>query len=394
MRSVGRLAVGAGVLCALLLAAGLPVPAAMGTQPEVGAESAPPPEFSPNEPPAREYSSLQAARYLDRAAIHWQKTQACVACHTMLPYMIARPALKRVLPIPPDVPAFYEEIVSGKRAAMPNYTCGDVDGAVAIGVAAAMALHDRGGPGTLQPATRTALGRMWAQQRPDGGWNWVFRDVPPFKTRDHIGVTLAAIAAGAAPGEHRGSPEARAGLAALRHYLDSTPPVGLHERAMLLWANALVPELLTESDRASYLAALLQAQRPDGGWSMASLADNTADPVLPSERVGKARSAAGYGSVFLVYAGRGGEFRSLLTSDGYATGLCVYVARQAGVPAGDPRLRRGIAWLKANQRESGRWFTPSQGPHQQHRISNLGTGFAVLALASCGALSSGARSAE
>ena len=40
-------------------------------------------------------------------------------------------------------------------------------------------------------------------------------------------------------------------------------------------------------------------------------------------------------------------------SDGYATGLVVFVLREAGVPAADPAIQRGLAWLKANQRASG-----------------------------------------
>ena len=46
-------------------------------------------------------------------------------------------------------------------------------------------------------------------------------------------------------------------------------------------------------------------------------------------------------------------------SDGYATGLMVYVLRQAGVPATDGAVKKGVAWLKKNQRASGRWFTAS-----------------------------------
>ena len=37
-------------------------------------------------------------------------------------------------------------------------------------------------------------------------------------------------------------------------------------------------------------------------------------------------------------------------SDGYATGLVVFVLREAGVPAAEPAIQRGVAWLKANQR--------------------------------------------
>ena len=70
-------------------------------------------------------------------------------------------------------------------------------------------------------------------------------------------------------------------------------------------------------------------------------------------------------------------------SDGYATGLVVYVLRQAGVPAQDPAIRSGVAWLEGNQRESGRWFTRSLNNDKAHYISNAGTGFAVMALAAC-----------
>jgi squalene-hopene/tetraprenyl-beta-curcumene cyclase len=70
-------------------------------------------------------------------------------------------------------------------------------------------------------------------------------------------------------------------------------------------------------------------------------------------------------------------------SDGYATGFVIYILRQAGLPADHEALRRGIAWLQANQRESGRWFTRSLNNEKTHYITNAGTAFAVLALKSC-----------
>ena len=62
----------------------------------------------------------------------------------------------------------------------------------------------------------------------------------------------------------------------------------------------------------------------------------------------------------------------------------LYVLRQAGVPAADKQEQRGAAWLKANQRESGRWFTRSANRDNKHYISHAGTAFAVMALAECG----------
>lgn len=45
--------------------------------------------------------------------------------------------------------------------------------------------------------------------------------------------------------------------------------------------------------------------------------------------------------------------------DGHQTGLAIVALREAGVPASDPQIQRGLRWLESNQRESGRWWTLS-----------------------------------
>jgi squalene-hopene/tetraprenyl-beta-curcumene cyclase len=102
-----------------------------------------------------------------------------------------------------------------------------------------------------------------------------------------------------------------------------------------------------------------------------------------SEQALKLKAEPGYGKEFLIYVGPEKVYKSSLASDGYATGFAIYVARQAGLPASDARLQRGITWLKTHQRESGRWFTPSQAWHSQHLIANAGSAYALLALAAC-----------
>lgn len=342
-------------------------------------------EISADEPKIGAFSLERAAVYLDRAATSWQSTHACVACHTMLPYLMARGAIEPVSPQSIEVRRFFEEVAAGKREAMPNYACHDVAGAAAIGVAAAMAINDRATSGKLHPLTRQALDGMWTLQRADGGWEWPFRDTPPLKVNEHYGVTLAAIAAGMAPDGYADTPAARAGVERIRKFLANKPAVTLHERAMLLWASMYVDDLLPADAQQKIVAELLSTQRADGGWSLASLVDNTADPSLAnSRRTIAAKQEPGYGSEFLLYVGPEKVYKSSLSSDGYATGFVIFVARQAGVPVGDARLRRGIEWLKANQRESGRWFTPSQAWHTRNLISNAGTGYAILALEACG----------
>src|SRR5262245_47416829 len=63
------------------------------------------------EPLARTFSPGQAARSLDTGVLHWQKTRRCAACHTMVPYLMARPVLAAVSPEPPEVRRFFEAVV-------------------------------------------------------------------------------------------------------------------------------------------------------------------------------------------------------------------------------------------------------------------------------------------
>lgn len=340
-------------------------------------------QIAPDEPLAAEFSPLRAAQYLDAAALDWQQTRKCAACHTLPPYLFARPSLAQVLPPPPDVRQFFEESVTLRREAEPALPRDGIS-AVLINLAAGLASHDRATTGILQPVTRAALERMWSAQREDGSWEWPFRDVPPIKIDEHYGVTLAVLAAGLAPDDYAQSDAARAGLEACRRYLRAHPPQSLHQRAMLLWASCYVDGVQSPAERQQTLADLLAAQRGDGGWSLAPLVDNSKSQSPPSPALKTLQAEEGYRTKFLTFVGHSGVYESSLASDGYATGFAIYVARQAGAVADDPALRRGIQWLKTHQRASGRWFTPSQGYPGQNLITNAGTAYAVMALAACG----------
>ncbi|MGD9724288.1 MAG: squalene--hopene cyclase [Pirellulales bacterium] len=287
------------------------------------------------------------------------------------------------MPPTAEIRQFFEEVAAGKLDAMPDYECQDVDGAVAIGVATSLALNDRWSTGQLHPLTRQALDRMWTLQRADGGWEWPFRDTPPLKVDEHYGVTLAAIGTGMAPGRYADTPTAKAGIEGIRRFLKERPAFTLHQKAMLLWASMYMDDLLSSDAKAAILSNLMRVQRSDGGWSMASLVDNTGDPTLDPDRIVKAQSEPGYGAQSLAYVGRDKTSTCSLASDGYATGFVIFVARQAQMPASDVRLQRGIAWLKTQQRESGRWFTPSQSWHTRNLIANAGTAYAVMAICAC-----------
>lgn len=359
---------------------------AAASEPLTLATAVEPEPIDAGEPFADAFSLERATRNLDNTALHWQREYQCAACHTLPPYLMSRHLLSNIAPEPPEVRAFFEQVVEQRLEGEPALPKDGIS-AIIIETALALAFHDRATTGRLHPTTRTQLDRMWTLQRADGSWEWPFRDVPPIKSDEHYGVTVAALAAGAAPDDYAQADVARQGLAGIRRYLAAHPAYSLHQRAMLVWASNFVYDLASDSDLEQTVADLLAAQRPDGGWSIASLTENPADPDRQTDEGTAARTQAGHGHEFLVYVGREKTYPSSLDSDGYATGFALYVLRQAGVPADDARLQRGVTWIQSHQRASGRWFTPAQSWSTQHYISNAGNAFVIMALDACGELS-------
>jgi squalene-hopene/tetraprenyl-beta-curcumene cyclase len=318
------------------------------------------PEIMADEPLAAEFSARKAAEYLDRSALNWQKTKKCATCHTNLFYMVARPALGSIRPDSGEVRSFYEDYPKTRWAKRPPK---EPQGFWAIVVGTGLALNDAQTTGKLSDTARDVLDIMWTVQRADGGWNWPDCDYAPMEIDDHYGVTVAALAVGIAPGGYADTPQARAGLDKLREYFRNNPPKSLHHRAMLAWCSVRIDGIATEAERKKTLSELLALQLPDGGWS-----------------------TAGFLTDWKGLARNDGQPLDVKTSDGYGTGLVIVIARELGVPADDPRLRRGIEWLVTHQRAGGKWFTRSPVNEAKNLISNVGSAYAVLALQACGKL--------
>jgi squalene-hopene/tetraprenyl-beta-curcumene cyclase len=282
--------------------------------------------------------------------------QKCGSCHTGWPYLMSRAVLK-------DEPT--ESLAELRAFFEGRITSWDADEQVKkhqhreiVGTSTALAMHDAQSMGRLHPVTRQALDRMWTLQRKDGAWNWPKCSWPPFEVDDYYGAVLAAVGVGHAPENYARSDAAKAGVDKLRGYLKKTSAPNLHHRAWLLWAAVRFDGLLGDEEKQSIIRDLLALQREDGGWSMESLGKE--------------------------WTGREGEKANPdAPSDGYGTGLVVFVLREAGLPAGHESLQRGVKWLSTNQRESGRWFTRSLNGVEQHFISDTATVFAVLALKAC-----------
>lgn len=322
------------------------------------------PEITADEPMAAHFSAEKAAEYLDRSALNWQKTKNCATCHSNLFYLAARPALSSILPDAGEVRSFYEDY---PKVRWQKKKPGEAQGFWTIVVGAGLAFNDAQTTGRLSETAREVLDLMWSVQRADGGWKWPDCDYAPMEIDDHYGVTVAALAVGLAPSGYAETPQARAGLARLRGYLQQNPPKSLHHRAMLAWCSARLEGIATKEERSGTLAELLALQLPDGGWSTSSFL---------TDWHGLAR--------------KDGQPLDIKTSDGYGTGFVIVVARELGVPDGDLRLQRGIGWLLSHQRESGKWFTRSPVNEARNLISNVGTAFDILALQACGKLPAGA----
>jgi squalene-hopene/tetraprenyl-beta-curcumene cyclase len=327
-----------------------------------------------------------AAEYLDsreKAWFVWKPAIAsgtpCVSCHTSVPYLIARPALRRALG--ESGRTEYETgLVDGVRARVTKTDANDlfagisknkllsqqVLGAETVLAALVLVLDDAGRGDALSPETEKALKRMWLLQirtgNAKGAWLWSDFDLDPWETPDaaFFGAALGALATGATPAEYQARPEIQANVAELKDYLRSTQKrQPLHNRLILLWAASRLHDLLPEADRKAIFEEVWRKQEADGGWT------------LPSLGAWKKRADAPPAE----------------GSNGYATGLVAFTLEQAGIRGSDARLARSLAWLKSHQNpESGYWVAESMNHRHENGsmpalfMRDAATGYATLAL--------------
>ena len=348
-----------------------------------------------------------AARYLDERMQIWfanakklrtgESQTVCVSCHTTVPYVLARPALRRAMQVsaltPEEVRIFEETTrrVESYGAHQSLYDHSESKKTESRGteavlnaliLASADAAQNRREPSAT---TQQALNRLWETQRPDGAWDWLDFGLEPFETVDGVyyGATLAALAIGSTPRSSTSrAAQTRAGVARLRGYLkEKFAAQSLFNRAWLLLASTRLNDLLTSAQRAALITEIQGRQRDDGGWALDSLGTWK-----------WSKSAAPFRAPGTTDASLIGK------SDGYATGLIVYTLRQAGMPAGHPAVSRGLQWLRANQQDvqvsqhSWRtWRAHSLNFDREHGgekgepwrrmfMSDSATAFAVLAL--------------
>jgi squalene-hopene/tetraprenyl-beta-curcumene cyclase len=306
-----------------------------------------------DEPLAKEFSLERVGRSLDSSALSWQSHNECCQCHANFMYLIARPALAPIVKPEPKVRELFEFLVRERWEAK-----GLRYPSEAMVVAVPLAFNDRQTTGKLHPLTRKALDRMLTHQRSDGGWNGI-GGAPRTFINEYEETLLAALGIAVAPDDYAKTTAAAKALEGIRRYVKAHPPQTPYQKGMLLWAGHYLDGLIAEAERKQAVNELLALQGADGGWTLQRLLEDDKE----WER---------------------GQFAATKPSDGYGTGFVIFVVRQAGMGADDPRLKHGIAWLKTHQRVSGRWFTPTASRRTLNLPSNSGTAFAVLALQACG----------
>src|SRR5438093_1995652 len=240
-----------------------------------------------------------AAAYLDGRAEWWLQwpnaardhDTSCVSCHTAVPYVLARPALRSVLgerdPAAPercllgnvvtrvrlwkDVEPFYPDQTRG----LPKTS--ESRGTEAVLNALILAARDAP-TGALTDDARQAFDNLWPLQFKagdlKGAWAWLNFHYEPWESTDspYYGATLAALAIGRAPGGYAASADIKDQLTLLREYLQRrVDSETLFNRAMVLWASGDIPGLITEKQQRAIVDAALARQHEDGGWTTAEL---------------------------------------------------------------------------------------------------------------------------
>ena len=370
MKPYRRVAIASGIVLLTMVTSG--VLRAAGRS----AEAADPPGWDPK----------AAASYLDGRATFWttwpnaarDHDTFCISCHTTLPFAIARPALRGVLGEKAPGTAesrIFDNLLTRARGYKemepfyPDQTRGipkTSESRAIESVMNALVLATRDAEsGRLSADTKTAFSVMWPLQMKtgpqNGAWTWLNFGYEPWESPNsaYFGASMAALAIGTAPEGYASTADIQDNLKNLRGYFQREfDKQSALNKLMALWASGRLPGLITPEQRASIVEEAFAKQLGDGGWSTAALG--------AYERKDGSTIETG--------------------SDGYATALATLALQSGGLTTSEPRLRKGLDWLRHHQSPTGQWVATS--PNKQRDpatepakfMSDAATAYAVLSL--------------
>ncbi|MCX6906700.1 MAG: hypothetical protein NTY01_01515 [Verrucomicrobia bacterium] len=318
-----------------------------------------------------------AAKYLDDGALAWTRTKSCVACHTTGAYMLDRPMLTKQLGKPSEevLTAFSASIQdklpkTEEKAGVTYYSLTER----AVWRAAGLVQWDKHVTGKTSGHADRALRSMLLQLSSHDGFYMSDQVEIPYQTTDFELSLHAARAIVEAPGWLTNLKDADLlqRIERLKTFLREVKPRHNYDRAVRIGLAAFMPEVVSKEDHAADLAMLWSKQHADGGWSTRDMSAT--------------RNWSAHMSDIAIKLIEGLPDAAKPGSDAYMTALAICLLRESGVPASDTRLKRGIAWLKSEQRISGRWWMHSLYRGNYHFTTYIATAKAMQALALCSEL--------
>ena len=296
-----------------------------------------------------------AARYLDERMDIWfikskklntgDAQTSCISCHTVVPYALARPTLRRAAgvkaPTPQEEQLLHETLlrVASYSTHEPLYK-GKRDqsrGSEAVlNLLVLIAELTPDNQVALADPLRQAFEELWAAQRADGAWDWLDFGNEPYESADSVyyGAALAAVGVGAADGYHSINERDSIGIAKMKAYLrDNYASQSLYNKTWLLLASARSVDLLSHEQASALAVELRRHQNADGGWSLYKLG-----PWTWSKSSGSCGPPGKPDTALLA------------RSDAFATGLVTYAMQEARVPEMATGVRQARAWLQSSHR--------------------------------------------
>jgi len=324
-----------------------------------------------DEPKLSRFNQAAAVKYLDDGAVAWVRSYKCITCHSSGTYMAERPGLTQTLgPPQAEVHKNFTDAVYIESADKGDFWF--------VWRTLGLAEWDKHVSGKLSDHTAAALKEMFSRQQDNGVWTIAQRRIQlPHVISEFELAVQAARAIAAAPGwlENLDDENLRQRVERLKTYFREYQPRNDYELALLLRIDTLLPGVVSPEQRRHSMAMLRERQQGDGGWSTRRMSDAADWSVVVDPR--------------LVDTLQNRPDAADPGSDAYMTALAIVLLREAGVPASDEQIQTGIAWLKSNQRQSGRWWVQSltyPGDNRRHFTTYIATAQALRALNLCGEL--------